>query len=37
MSAMPSEGISAELISRIEYSEKYLDENYEYRYVFFTC
>lgn len=28
---MPAEAPSAELISRIEYSEKYMDDNYEYR------
>ena len=30
---VPHEPPSQELINRIEYSEKYLDENYEYRHV----
>lgn len=31
--ALPVEGVPQELVLRIEYSEKYLDENYEYRHV----
>jgi hypothetical protein len=31
MGAMPIEAPNPELVSRIEYSEKYMDENFEYR------